>query len=174
MLTVETGVPRNKSNHQPISKAMKAPHACYFVALLLPSALLLSQCAPSAGTAPQTVTAIAASKRHRVRVSIRPEISYQFSGLLREAWSARSEKEPPRIAAGARAVGTAGELQPVLLAPLVVTDNLNYARVAGMRYWPSDVVDAEQKKTWISLPQKDHPRPYPRDDADQTNTLQSR
>ena len=107
--------------------------------MILPAALLLSQCAP-------------AFIRQRVQVSSRPPM---FGTLAHQTWFARSENKPLPIAAEDRSHSNASEPDAVVLAPLIVTDNLNSALAAGMRYWPSDVADAELKKAWISFKQAD-------------------
>jgi hypothetical protein len=54
----------------------------------------------------------------------------------------------------------AGEPQLVVLGPLIVTDDLNSMRAAGMKYWPVNIHDADEKTSWLTFPQSEPPT-YP-------------
>ena len=71
----------------------------------------------------------------------------------------------PRIAAGDQTAGNPGMPDVIVLAPLVVTENPNSVLLAGLRYWPGDIADAEQNKAWISFEPQDQSSGKPTQDS---------
>lgn len=144
--------------------------------MTLPAALLLSQCAPTDGTLlPQTVNADSFSTRLTLPMSFHSSLLDPPGTFISETGSASSEYAWFQLAAEDPAIDTSPELDVILLAPLVVTDNLNSVLLAGLRYWPGDPVDAEEKQAWISFKQaEDHSTRYPMGDSGQAWTMSHR
>lgn len=150
-------------------KPMKTPFLKVSPVLILPAALLLIQCAPTDGIAPKSVVAFPTSTSHWMQISSGLSL-FDPSGIPgSETWSAPAENEDQPIPAEDWVDTNASAPDVVVLPPLIVTDTLQSAFLAGMEYWPNDVVDVERKKAWISTKQPDIPRYHPMDDAGYRN-----
>ncbi|MCX6876306.1 MAG: hypothetical protein NTW21_21235 [Verrucomicrobia bacterium] len=134
---------------------MKSPISPLAAAMMLPTALLLSQCVPTGGRSPQTI-AIPASTRY-VQASSTPSLFHTLGTLATERSSAPSGHAP--LPTNDRANAAPDGSLATLMAPLVVTGKLHSTPAADMSYWPSSVLDAELKKSWISFKQPDRPKP---------------
>lgn len=142
---------------------MKPLPPLFSATLILPTALLLCQCAAPGPKASKLLLAVQTSATTQSPVPALTRSSPSLRALIEGAWSTRGDNEPTEDPAGSDQTGS----EPIRLAPLIVTENLNSVLIAGMRYWPSDAADAEQKKAWLSLPQTDQPKPYPMGDSGQ-------
>lgn len=141
---------------------MKTLNSQLSAALFLPATLLLCQCVPTGSTLSPHVITVPTSARPRANAPAPAVLAYSpLGGMVNEALSARGKKKPQPISAEAPASMDAGEPQLVVLGPLIVTDDLNSMRAAGMKYWPVNIHDADEKKSWITFPQPERRNSYP-------------
>jgi hypothetical protein len=152
-------------NHQPNITAMKTTNSQLSAVMILPAALLFSQCAPVGRTPSPTVIAVPTSARHLMPGSSGPSMFFPLGTRVTGKWAAYRANEPPRIASQDRTYDDTSEPQTIMLEPLVVTDNMYSLLIAGMRYWPGDIVDAAEKKAWISFKPQDRSSRYPTGDS---------
>lgn len=131
--------------------------------LILPTALLLCQCAAPGPKPSKLLLAVQTSATPGAPTPPLTRAGPSLRALIQDAWSTRGDNEPLEAPADTDQAAS----EPIRLAPLIVTENLNSVLIAGMRYWPPDAADAEQKKAWLSLPQTDEPKPYPMGDSGQ-------
>jgi len=144
---------------------MKTPNSKLSAVMILPAAVLLSQCAPTDRIPPPTVISIPVSTSDWSQESSLRSI-FDPPGLPGIGKPAASNgNESPWIAAVDRALDLPGAPPAVMLEPLIVTDNLSSVLIDGMRYWPGDIRDAEEKKAWISFKPQDRPSRYPTGDS---------
>ena len=133
--------------------------------MILPAALLLCQCASTDGIPPKNVTAVPISTSHWMQISSGLLLFDPSGSVGSGTWSAPGENEAQPFPAEDRDKGFASAPDVVVLPPLIVTDTLKSVLLAGMRYWPADVVDAEEKKAWIPVEQPARLYHDPRDDG---------
>jgi len=128
---------------------MKTKTSKFTAVIILPAALLLSQCAPTA-TAPS-----------RVQVSSRAPIP-ELRGLpVDEALTARGDSDPQPNAAEDRATSAADESPAIVLPPIVVGDVMIHPLLEGMRYWPRYGPDNKLEEILIPAKQPNRANSFP-------------
>jgi hypothetical protein len=154
---------RVDTNNQPTPKAMKTPISHIPVVMILPGALLLSQCVPAADPQHQLTGTLAPSGLHRVLVSFSPATPDPAGFSASEVLSVRPENEPLPAASGEQAANDPADPNVSRLSPVVVTTTTYFDLIVDD--WPANVVDAELMSSRVSFKGSEPPARHATEDS---------
>lgn len=133
------------------------------IVIILPTALLLGQCAPNADTPQQLAGNPATSALHRTMVSFSPATHHPLEIISTGIGSVRFDDEPLPIDTEVLVRNNPDEWNVPQLSPVIVTASTYPDDF--VEDWPTNAVDAELRSSWISLKQQEPSPRHPTEDS---------